>query len=386
MVSRHRAWAEIDLGAFRGNLRAAKKLAGKAEVWPVLKANAYGHGARAIARACAEEGVAQIGVGDSREALELREAGVSLPLLVLGTVIDAEVPALLRHDVEVGVHSESRVLKLAEQARRAGRPLGVHLKVDTGMGRLGVRPEAALRVAQAVMQEQALRLRGVMTHFASPGGGMDPFTASQQALFLAMLQDLRNAGVSVPRVHCANSAALFTGVAPVGDAVRPGIALYGVLPDALPQAVRLQPVMSLRTQVVFLKDIPAGTPVGYGGRWQAHRPTRLAVLPIGYCDGVPYRVGAEGRGRVLVRGRRCPVVGAVSMDYCTIDVGHVPGVDVGDTVTLIGADGRERISVQDMAEAAGTIPYEITCSIGSRVSRVYLDPHATPAEARLADC
>ncbi len=371
MVSRHRAWAEVDLDAFRHNLHTLRRLAGGAEVWPVLKANAYGHGAPAIARLCAREGVPRIGVGDSGEALELREAGIRIPLLILGTVIDAELPDLLHHEVEIGVHSESRVLRLGAAARQAGRKLGVHLKVDTGMARLGVMPAAALRVARAILAEPALELRGLMTHFSSPLGSADPRTAEQLRRLKEVLAEFREAGIPRPCVHCANSATLLTTPPLFGDAVRPGIALYGVAPPSLGRDLDLRPVLSLRAQVVFLKDLPAGAAVGYGGKWISPRPTRLAVLPIGYHDGLPYRLGAEGRGTALLRGHRCPIVGAISMDYCTVDVGHVEGVDVGDPATLIGRDGGERVSMHELAEAAGTIPYEISCSIGTRVHRVY---------------
>ncbi|MAW59986.1 MAG: alanine racemase [Planctomycetes bacterium] len=382
MRRRHRAWARIDLAAFRANLATAQKAAGRARVWPVLKANAYGHGARRLALACADEGVARIGVGDSGEALELREAGVRVPLLVLGTVIDAELPALLRHDIEVGVHSEGRARALGAFARTQSSRLGVHLKIDTGMTRLGVLPEAALRVAQAIADEPGLELRGVMTHFAARDGIHDPRTHEQQRCFQGCIRQLRDAGISIPAVHGANSAALFSGLQPLGDAVRPGIALLGILPAQLAPEIPLQPVLSLHAQIVFLKDIPADQPVGYGGDWISHRPTRLATLPIGYADGVPYRLGSSGRGTVLVRGQRCPVVGAISMDYCTIDVGHVRGVEVGDTVTLIGRDGAAMLNAQEVADAAGTIPYEITCSIGARVQRVYHDAAPHPAEER----
>lgn len=374
MRRRHRAWAQVDLQAFRHNLAVARARAGKASVWPVLKANAYGHGAHHLGLVCADEGVERIGVGDSGEALELREAGVRVPLLVLGTVIDAELPALLRHEVEVGVHSEGRVRGLGKFAREAGRVLGVHLKVDTGMTRLGVLPEAALRVAGAIKDEAGLALRGVMTHFAARDGFLDSHTDEQQARFDAVIGELRRAGIAVPAVHSANSAALFSARDSLGDAVRPGIALFGAMPPHFPNSDDLRPVLSLHAQIVFLKDIPPNTAVGYGGQWTAHRPTRLATLPIGYADGIPYRLGSSGRGTVLVRGRRCPIVGAISMDYCTVDVGHVPGVVVGDPVTFIGRDGEQRLSAQEVADAAGTIPYEITCSIGSRVERVYSDP------------
>lgn len=388
-MSTHRAWIEIDLEAFRRNLRRVCRRAGSSAVWPVLKANAYGHGAVLLARVCAEEGVARIGVGDSSEALELRAAGVRVPLLILGTVIDAEVPALLEHDIEVGVHSESRVRKLGRAARRAGRRLGVHLKVDTGLGRLGVRPEAAVRVAAAVAEEPALDLRGLMTHYAATAGFLDPFTAEQARIFAVVRSELAAAGLGRPPAHAASSAALFTtpgATAGAEEAVRPGIALYGMLPGSVrehdAQAAELEPVLALRTQVVFLKDVPPGTPVGYGHRWRARRPTRLAVLPLGYCDGVPWRLGLDsGRGGAcaLVRGRRCPLVGAVSMDYCCVDVTDVPGTGIGDPVTLVGRDGEVQLRVQEVAAAAGTIPHEITCTLGRRLRRVVVGRPAPAA-------
>lgn len=380
MQSVHRAWAEIDLAAFRRNLARARQRAGTAQVWPVLKANAYGHGAVAIARVCAEEGVQRIGVGDSSEALQLRYSGVQLPLLVLGTIIDAELPDLLDHGIEVGVHSESRVKSLGAMAAERGSTLGVHLKVDTGMGRLGVRPEAVLRLARAIEQEPALCFRGLMTHFASAQGAHSAFTDDQQALFLAAADEVRAELGHLPHLHCANSAALFSGLAPLGDAVRPGISLYGVLPRDVCRDAGLEPVLSLHTQMVFLKDIPAGTTIGYDGRWTSHRPTRLATLPIGYNDGIPYRLGIGGQGQVLVRGQRCPIVGAVSMDYCTIDVTHVEGAEVGDVVTFIGRCGSERLTAEDVARAADTIPYEITCRLGARVHRVYRDVESPSAD------
>jgi len=179
-------------------------------------------------------------------------------------------------------------------------------------------------------------------------------------------------GVS-PLLHCANLAALFTGLPQLGDAVRPGIALYGILPQGIDDHGGLEEVLSLHTQVIFLKDVPAGTPIGYGSRWTAHRQTRIATLPIGYNDGLPYHLGLHGNGQVLLRGRRCPVVGAVSMDYCTIDVTHVQDADIGDRVTFIGKDGLEILTAADVANDAETIPYEITCRLGSRVKRVYRD-------------
>lgn len=313
----------------------------------------------------------RIGVGDSTEALELRSGGVTSPLLILGTVIDSEIPYCLEHDIEVGVHSQGRAAEFGAAADQAGKRLGVHLNIDTGMGRLGVRPDAALRAAQAVLAEPALELRGVMTHISSPAGMEEKHTREQQALFDSVLAELAASSITPGAVHLANSASLFTGLSPLADAVRPGIALYGVLPSALDREGILRPVMSLHGQIAFLKDIREGAPVGYGARWRAHTDTRIATIPLGYHDGLPYRLGAQGRGEVLIRGRRCPIVGAVSMDYTTVDVGHVPGVSIGDTATFFGQAGEERIRAEEVAEAAGTIAYEIVCSVGTRVRRVY---------------
>ena len=384
MANPHRAWAEVDLDAFLGNLAVVRRRARGAEVWPVLKANAYGHGAGPVARTCATAGVRRIGVADGSEALALREAGVTTPLLVLGAVIDSEVPDLLGRDVEVGLHSEARARRLGELARRAGRRLGVHLEVDVGMGRLGVRPEAVPRVVAAVAEEPALELRALMAHFPSSAGWGREETRRQHAAFAAAVREAEAVlGRRVP-THCANSASLFTDMEALGDAVRPGISLFGILPRLGGAESGLRPILSLRTQVVFLKDVPAGTPVGYDGRWTAPRPTRIATLPIGYNDGIPWRLGVSSGAEVLVRGVRCPVVGAISMDYVTVDVGHVPGVGVGDVVTLVGRDGEDEIRVLDLARAAGTIPYELTCRLGARVRRVYKGgavavPAAAPA-------
>lgn len=378
MQPEHRAWAEIDLSAFRSNLAAARRRAGAAEVWPVLKANAYGHGALQIARTCEQVGVPRLGVGDSGEALQLRLGGVRTPLLVLGTVIDSEVPDLLEHGVEVGVHSEGRAHALGRLAANSGRRLAVHLKVDTGMGRLGVRPEAVRRVAEAIRDEPGLELRGLMTHYASTAGCDSASTAEQSKIFQAAADSVRDALGKMPLLHAANSAVLFSGSPPFGDAVRLGGALLGIAP---PSGVVLEPVLSLRTQVVFLKDVPAGQSVGYDGRWKAPAATRIATLPIGYNDGVPWRLGTAGCGEVLLRGQRCPLIGAVSMDYVTVDVGHVPGVDVGDVATLIGADGDQRIRLEDVARATGTIAYEVSCSIGARVHRVVRDSVPTDVDA-----
>jgi alanine racemase len=249
-----------------------------------------------------------------------------------------------------------------------------------------VLPERAIDLLERIHASSHLRLAGVMTHVASGHGGLCADAREQLRTFEGVLERARERDLlGGCAVHAANSASIFTGLAAGYDLVRPGISAYGVLPPELPGADELRPVMTLRSQVVFLKDLPAGAPVGYGGSWRAPHATRIAILPVGYNDGVSWRL--SNRGEVLVRGRRAGIVGRVSMDYTTIDVSHIPDVSVGDTVTLIGSQGKESIELAEVACRADTIPYEITCAVGKRVERVYrggevpLIPAPPPAHA-----
>lgn len=390
-VDAYRAWAEIDLDALSHNLsRIAARTGPNVRTMLVAKADAYGHGAVAIAHHARHCGVRAFGVGASSEALELRQSGVRSRILVLGTIVDEEASTVLRHDIEIALHSSDRRRFLQELASRLGLIARVHLKVDTGLGRLGVLPHKAIELLDEIRASSHLELAGVMTHMAAPGGAHDPHTHEQLSVFERVLDEARERSLLRGWVHAANSACVFTG-APLYDCVRPGISAYGVLPGDLPGADELRPVMSLHSQIVFLKDLPKGATVGYGGTWTAQRPTRIATIPCGYNDGVAWRLA--NKGEVLVRGARARIVGRVSMDYTCIDVGEIPGVSVGDRVTLVGAQGDERITLEELADAAGTIPYEISCAIGKRVERLYvggeldaardqLEPLAPPRAAR----
>lgn len=386
-MNAHRVWAEIDLDALTHNLACIRRRAGRGVgVLLVVKADAYGHGAVAVAQHALRCGVAGLGVGSSAEALELRQAGIRAPILVLGTIIDGEARDAVLNDVQIALHTEDRCERIQELAERLERVAEVHLKVDSGMGRLGVLPERAIDLLERIRASKNLHLAGVMTHFAAGDGGLNEEAREQLRTFEGVLERARERGLLVGcHIHAANSASIFTGLAQGYDLVRPGISAYGVLPPGLPGASELRPVMSLRSQVVFLKDLPEGAPVGYGGSWRAPRPTRIAILPVGYNDGVSWRL--SNRGEVLVRGRRAGIVGRVSMDYTTIDVTHIPDVSVGDTVTLIGKQGKESIELAEVACHADTIPNEITCAVGKRVERVYrggevpLIPTPSPAHA-----
>ena len=370
-MSAYRAWAEIDLDALTHNLAVIRRRAGPGvRVMLVVKADAYGHGAIAIANHAIRCGVAAFGVGTSAEALELRASGIRLPILVLGTIIEEEAPDALRNGVHIALHSFDRCAMLQDLAKRLGHPGRVHLNVDTGMGRLGVLPNRAVELLRTIRASSHLELAGVMSHVSATEGAFAASTAEQARAFERVLREARSEQLLRGWIHFANSAAIFTDLRPLYDTVRPGISAYGILPCDLPGAGDLRPVMSLKSQIVFMKDVPPGSPVGYGSTWRAERVTRVATLPLGYDDGVSWRL--SNRGEVLVDGRRAPIIGRISMDYTTIDVTHIPGVQVGDVATLIGADHGETISIEEVARRSDTISYEVACAVGKRVRRTHV--------------
>jgi alanine racemase len=310
-----------------------------------------------------------LGVGDSTEALELRHAGLGAPILILGALVPSEIPLVVASGITPVVHSTGRLQDLEEEARRQDRILPVHLKVDTGMGRLGMHPKVVPQAARAVVRSAHLRFEGLMSHLSGNAG--DPGNRAQVRCFDLLMQELATVNLVPPQVHLrATSGVLDTALHSKSETLtRAGAALYGFSPDGERLPEGLQPVLTLRSQIVFLKDVEPGAPVGYGGRFRASRPTRLAVIPLGYDDGMP--LGLGNGGEVLVHGRRAPIAGAVSMDYTTLDITDVPGARVGDTVTVIGADGAsERITVEEVARRAGTIPYAVLCGLGRRVVRI----------------
>jgi alanine racemase len=375
-----RTWVDIDLERLGRNLDAIRALLPPGvETMLVVKANAYGHGQTAVAWHLARRGVGFFGVGDSSEALALRAAGITTPILILGAVVPGELEDVIRHRVSVTVHSADRVRALRAQIRRTGGRAAVHLKVDTGMGRLGCAPERVLGIAREIRRSAGVRFEGIATHLATlpPDDGGE--ATRQVRRFQKVVAALEADGLAPRWRHAFASGAILSRFPDLFNLVRPGIAVYGIDPLGQGRAP-LAPVLSWRTQVVFLKDHRKGSRIGYGGTWTAPRKSRIATLPVGYDDG--YRFALSNKAEVLLRGRRCPVVGRVSMDYITVDVTEVPGARVGDTVTLLGRDGNGEIRVEELAAHVGTIPYEILCGIGPRVKRRYLlepGPEASPA-------
>jgi alanine racemase len=373
-VDTTRAWAEIDLDALTHNLRIVRRSVGTGvAVILVAKANAYGHGAIAIAHHAFAAGVQAIAVTTCAEAVELRESGVSGRVLVMGAVLGDEALAALELGCEISIPSAELLRMLESTAQRLGRVARVHLKIDTGMHRLGVPPSGALPLLERIRESPHLELAGVMTHIAATDGTLSGGAQEQIQPFLEVLEPARERGLLRGRqvwVHAANSACVLTGMRPLFDAVRPGACAYGLSPHPHIDGSELRPVMSVRTKIVHMQEIAEGSRVGYGGTWTARRRARIATLPVGYDDGVDWRLG--NRGAVLVRGTRAPIVGRISMDYTTVDVTDVPCPRLGEGVTLLGADGAERIRAEDLAAVVGGIPYEVTCSIGKRVRRVFL--------------
>ena len=366
-----RAWVEVDLDAAAENVRVLRsRLREGTRLMAVLKADAYGHGAVPAARRLLREGVEMIGVGDSTEAIELREAGIAAPLLVLGAIVPGEVEKVVAYGVAASIHSQSRLELLAQAAAALGRKAPVHLKVDTGMGRLGASPALAVSLARALASSPHLSFEGLATHYASASSPVPFQTSSQFEEFRKVIEDLGREDLLPPLVHASSTAAVLGPLREHFGMVRLGGGIWGIDPGNLDgSGLSLRPCLSLRTQVIFLKDFPSGSPVGYHRTYETTRASRIATLPIGYNDG--YGWGLGNRASALVRGRRVPVVGAVSMDYTTVDVTEVQGVEPGDVVTLLGRDGDEEIRVEELARLLRTIPYEITCRLGKRVVRVH---------------
>jgi alanine racemase len=365
-------WSTVDLDAIRHNVRALLELAHPAGLLAVVKANGYGHGDVPVARAAVEAGASWLGVARVEEGVQLREAGIDSPVLLLSEAPAVAAEALAVHRITPVVYTETGIDAVAKAVATTGvpRPFAVHLKIDTGMHRVGCTPDDAVALAQHVAARDELRLAGVCTHLAVADDADDPYTDQHLARFDAARHALAQCGLRAPIAHAANSAALLTSPAARYDLVRVGIAMYGIPPaPALAGRVPLRPALSLTSRVVFVKPLPPGARVSYGLRYGLARASRVATVAAGYADGVPRNLGVTG-GEVLIRGRRHPIAGLVTMDQLMVDVGDEP-VERGDEVVLLGAQGGAQISATEWAERLGTIAYEIVTGIGARVTRIY---------------
>lgn len=376
--------AEVNLANLRHNLRVLERAITDMtptppQIWGVLKADAYGHGAPAVARTLERAGVAGICVALLEEAVELREAGIRIPILVMGGYYGPRrdgLEEIVARQLLPVVYDAAHIERLATMARFEGwGRVGVHVKVDTGMGRLGAGPAELPEVLSALARFPEVQMDGLMTHLACADADDLEDTADQLARFAEMERQTRAAGLS-PRVrHAANSAAMLRMPASRLDMVRPGLALFGLEPRA-GVAPDLRPVMRVRSEIVALRTVEVGQRIGYGHTWEATRRSVVATVPMGYADGLSRSL--SNRGSALVRGARAPIAGAVSMDLTMIDVTDVPGAQVGDEVVFLGTQegplGRETITAAEIAELSGTIPWEVLTSISRRVPRFYREP------------
>jgi alanine racemase len=381
-------WAEVDLNAIANNARELRRRTRpQAKLMAIVKANGYGHGAAEVGRTALANGAEWLGVARLPEAVALREAGLAAPILVFGYTPPADAARLIDYDLRQSVYSLDAARAYSAVAEARGRRIRVHLKVDTGMGRLGMVPAAPggqnlghavdggfIREASDLARLPGLEMEGIFTHFAASDSADRSYARRQLALFIDVVSALRANGIEFELRHAANSAAVIAMPESHLDLVRPGIALYGLRPSAEVDlsGIFLKPAMTLKTRIVHLKPVPAGTCISYGMTYRTPHPTVIATVPAGYADG--YRRQFSSNGEMIVHGHRVPVIGRVCMDLTMLDVGAVPEVRVEDEVVIFGRQGAEFISADDLAHALGTINYEIVCDVTARVPRVYTSP------------
>jgi len=365
--------AEINLSLLQSNLKNIRTKVGKnVNIMGIVKANAYGHGLVEISKSLVNFGVEYLGVGFLEEGIELRTAGITSPILVLGGVLGTQVQKFLSFDLEITVSS----LELAERindevAKSNGRKARVHLKIDTGMERLGIHSEHAVTFAEKVARLPKLDVVGIFSHFASSEKDKS-FTQFQLQQFTSILEQLEKKNIEIPFKHIANSGAILNGSDSYFNIVRPGIMMYGVYPSReAEKTISVMPILSLKSKIVYLKEVAANKSISYGRTYFTNRTSRIATIPIGYGDG--YFRTLSNNVDVLINGKRFPSVGTICMDQMMLDVTDGENIHVGDDVTLIGKDGNEEISVEELANKIGTNSYEVLTNISTRVPRVYIN-------------
>ncbi len=372
--------AEIDLSCIAHNTRILKDHAGNARLMAVVKANAYGHGAEEVARTALSHGASWLGVARLSEAVKLREAGIEDPILIFGYTPEAGVPHLIRYGLRQTVLDADHARALSRAAEKAGGEISCHIKVDTGMGRVGFDAvegecrDAALRCAEAISEVVTLpgiQAEGIFTHFATADEADLSSAQEQLVRFSSVLSQLEAKGLFFEVRHAANSAGILSLPGSRFDMVRGGISLYGMNPSPVVRAdlKGVRPAMSMKGCIAQVKRVKKGCSVSYGATWKAREETVVATVPCGYGDGYPRLL--SGRGRMLVRGKSAPILGRVCMDMTMIDVTGIEGVQVGDEVVMMGCQGEAVVSADEIAETVGTINYEVTCMVSSRVPRVY---------------
>ena len=371
----YRSWVEVSRGQIAANFLAIRKLVGPdIEVMPVVKADAYRHGAVEVSRTLQENGAHWLAVSNTDEGVALRDAGITARILVMADFLPYTREALLAYELTPVIHSLEDLAQFDRLAAGHNQPCRYHLKIDTGMNRLGVRPDSAA-IGNAILAARNLELEGLMSHFASAANYQTGQTDEQIAIFNELALGLNRAGIHPSLLHLSSTIPVAYGRRQVWRGmIRPGHAIYGyvspVRGHAPPRILQVKPALSWRATVLSVKDVPAGALIGYGGTFRAPEPMRVAVLAAGYADGIPHRL--SNKGSVIVNGKLAAILGAVSMDMTSIDVSHSPEVMVGDAVTLLGSEGNVRMDAQQIAKLAGTISYSVLCGIHARVKRLYV--------------
>jgi len=366
-------YAEIDLGAIHYNLKQVRQQVGpRPRIMAVVKANAYGHGMIPVAASVLQEALASyLGVAIVEEGITLRQNGIDAPVLVLTAPPEPQLELFVEHNLGATLCSMSIAHKLDGIAGGAGKKAVVHIKVDTGMGRIGIPPKDAMAFINKVRSLQHIEVEGIFTHFATSDGKNLSYARKQLSDFISLLRELDAAGIRIPIKHCANSGAVLQLKESYLDMVRPGIVLYGYYPSReTRKSIALKPAMSIRSRIEFMKTVEKGTSVSYGRRYYTKSKTNIASVSIGYADGISRRL--TNKAKVLVNGKKYPVVGTICMDQLMIDLGQRSACKVGDRVTLLGRDGGEEISCWKISDTLGTIPYEIFCAVSERVPRSYI--------------
>jgi alanine racemase len=362
--------ATIDLTALAHNVSKVREAIPRGcEILAVVKAHAYGHGMLEITRALGRLGIARFAIASVQEGIALREAGVAVPILVMGAMFPEQLQDAVRFRLTPVIHDKETAQYLAKVLEPTDPPYPVHVKVDTGMGRLGLLPEEALELLQSPLFKGPLRPEGLMTHLADADGEDPTYTHTQLQRFAEVTNRLAIIGLSMPLIHAANSAAILNHRAACFTAVRPGIMLYGYGSTASGNMIDLKPILRLTTHIAQVRTMAAATPISYNRTYMTASRARIAVIPVGYADG--YSRALSNRGAVLIRGRRASIVGRVCMDMTMVDITNIPDAQAGDPVVLIGRQGTQELSAEDLAAWQGTIPYEVLCGIGPRVPRVY---------------
>lgn len=365
-------WAEVNLDALVHNFNEIKRKVGpEVGIIAIVKAEGYGHGMVQVSKVLQAEGADYFGVTSPQEAFLLREKGIESPILILGPTMLEEASGIVEKNITQTICTREIALALAEECKRLKKRLKVHIELDTGMGRTGVPYQRALKLIAEVVKIPELKVEGIFTHFSTADEEDKSFAQAQIERFKGVLEKLEEDKIAIPLKHAANSAGVLNFPESYFNMVRPGLALYGIYPsEYVSRSLNLHPVMSLKSKVIYLKRVLKGATISYGKTYVANKDTTIAILPIGYEDG--YNRLLSNEGKILINGQRVRIAGRVCMDQTIIDVGEISDVKVGDKVVLIGEQGKEKITVEEIAKEIDTVPHEVVCRIAERVPRIYL--------------